>query len=65
MIVIRLFLGTLALLVTVGSLAAQTRRNDTVDLENRNPAVGSLSLSLRGRILSASPRGSAASVVAP
>jgi len=29
-------------LLIVGSLPAQTRRNYTVDLENRNPAVGSL-----------------------
>src|SRR5262249_14752598 len=32
----------LALLWHVGTLPAQTRRNYTVDLENRNPAVGSL-----------------------
>jgi hypothetical protein len=32
----------LALLCTVSSARAQTRRNYTVDLENRNPAVGSL-----------------------
>ena len=31
-----------ALLLSAGSLSAQTRRNYTVDLENRNPAVGSL-----------------------
>jgi hypothetical protein len=30
------------LLLSAGSLPAQTRRNYTVDLENRNPAVGSL-----------------------
>src|SRR5215471_5505681 len=42
MIAIRLVIGALTLLVTVGSLAAQTRRNYTVDLENRNPDVGSL-----------------------
>ena len=42
MITIRLFLGTLGLLVTVGSLEAQTFRNYTVDLENDNPAVGTL-----------------------
>jgi len=54
-----------AMLLSAGLLTAQTRRNYTVDLKNRNSAVGSLSLSLRGRILSASPRGSAASVVAP
>src|SRR6266496_2479392 len=33
-----------ALLWSVGSLPAQTRRNYTVDLENRNPAVGALIL---------------------
>jgi len=32
----------LALLCTASSVRAQTRRNYTVDLENRNPAVGSL-----------------------
>jgi len=32
----------LALLWSAGSLPAQTRRNYTVDLENCNPAVGSL-----------------------
>jgi hypothetical protein len=31
-----------ALLLSAGALPAQTRRNYTVDLENRNPAVGSL-----------------------
>ena len=31
-----------AILVSAGVLPAQTRRNYTVDLENRNPAVGSL-----------------------
>src|ERR1041384_3436592 len=32
----------LALLWSAGTLPAQTRRNYTVDLENQNPAVGSL-----------------------
>jgi hypothetical protein len=32
----------LALLLSAGSLPAQTRRNYTVDLENSNPSVGSL-----------------------
>jgi len=31
----------LTLLWSTGSLPAQTRTNYTVDLENRNPAVGS------------------------
>ena len=31
-----------AMLLSAGSLPAQTRRNYTVDLENTNPAVGSL-----------------------